>query len=169
MNIRKFLLRTITLIMAIALILLAIIMIADWTLPMRTDSRIATAIKIDQATPITPPTEIETTQLPAPVDRLCEKLMADPRGPVRGIAVNLTGLLRLPGSDQWHEIEGRQYISALRPAFLWDVCMKTGPAWVEIIDQYQNGGGKILSKVFSLIPVLDEQNKPELSITQLVR
>jgi len=151
----------------VVILTISIVLISDWMLMTRIDLRITEMIKSDREHPAISHTNT-SLQLPAPVARL-RSILADDQRPVRGVKMSLTGRIKLPGSDSWNEIEGRQYVSAVQPKFLWNVRMQVGPGWVEIEDAYQDGSGGILSRAFSILPLLNEKNIPELSITQLVR
>ncbi len=80
-----------------------------------------------------------------------------------------SGRLKLPGSDTWRDITGVQYVSAVRPAFLWNVRLSVGPAWVDVQDRYEACTGHISTRGFGLLPLMSESGIDELSITQLVR
>lgn len=155
------------LLLTIVVVILLALLALYFLLPSQINGRIDQAVAADRDNPVVSFVE-KNGQLPEPVERLRTTLSADPR-PVKGITMSLVGRIKLPGSESWNDIEGRQYISATKPGFLWNVRMTIGPLWVEIQDHYQNGKGRIYSRGFSILPLLDEQNIPELSITQLVR
>ncbi len=150
-------------------LLIALLAISQWTLSDRMDSRIAAFVEADKAVP-RPNTDVDIADLPAPLQRYWATALGGQTHAVRGVVMHVDGRLKLPGTDEWLPITGQQYISALRPAFLWNIRATIyGPLWVDVQDHYGDCTGHINTKAFSLYPLLDEKNIPELTITQLSR
>lgn len=154
----------------IIILAIAVLAISQWTLPNRMDGRINTIIEADKALPM-PSSDVDIASLPAPLQRYWAATVSEQNNSeVRGVTMRIGGRLKLPGTEEWLPIEGQQYISAVRPAFLWNVQATIGgPVWAEIQDHYESCTGTITSRGFSLYPRLNEKDIPELTVTQLAR
>jgi hypothetical protein len=151
----------------VAILVIVIVAVSQWTLPGRMDGRINAIIEVDKGLPVID-SDVDVAGLPAPLQLYSATALGEEK--VRGVAMRVKGRLKLPGTDEWLPIEGQQYISAIRPAFLWNMRATIGgPLWVDIQDHYESCSGQINSKAFSLYPILDERDIPELTVTQLAR
>ncbi|HIP95136.1 MAG TPA: hypothetical protein EYH20_07335 [Leucothrix sp.] len=112
----------------------------------------------------------ELDSLPEPVQRYAKQVMKMNTKDIKGVRFNLSGEVKLPERDDWLAIKGQQYVSALKPAFLWNIKANVNSfLWVEIQDRYESCGGNIDAKAYGILPMKSHHNVSELSKTQLVR
>jgi len=110
-------------------------------------------------------------QLPEPVARYLKWALRDGQPIIRSVRMTQTGMFLAKDSpDGWRPFEATQFFVAKPPGFVWDARIQMAPlTTARVRDAYTAGKGSMRVKLFSLFPLVDEQDKAELDSGALMR
>lgn len=113
----------------------------------------------------------ELDNLPVPVNRYFHHVLRDGQPIIQSVKLTQEGGFRArPSDNKWSEMKAIQYFSTEKRGFVWDARIQMAPLMaVRIRDSYVNGQGAMKGKLLSVVPVVDEQGKSELSAGALQR
>jgi len=113
----------------------------------------------------------EPTGLPAPVQCYFRTVLTDGQPIIAAATLEMTGSMNMSATaEQWKTFTSTQRIVTRKPGFLWDaeVLMFPGlPAHVE--DSHMAGNGRLIAKLFGLLPVANVQGEGEIARGELMR
>ena len=112
--------------------------------------------------------ERSTSQLPPPVLRYLTTVLKR-SDPIRTVRLTHRGSMRTSPTGAWIPVAGQQFFAAAQPAFIWWGRVRILPGlWIDAIDSFQNGQGRMLIKAASTWTINDAEG-PELSESALLR
>ncbi|MEN8179903.1 MAG: DUF6544 family protein [Pseudomonadota bacterium] len=113
----------------------------------------------------------EIRDLPAPVKKYFRLVLKDGAPIIHTVSMSQTGGFRAkPDIQGWSNLQAQQLFSTRPPAFVWDASIAIVPGiTIHVRDSYLNGKGAMRVKLFSLLPLMDVQNKRELNEAALQR
>lgn len=116
-------------------------------------------------------TRKETADLPEPVGRYFDGVLADGQPIVRTTRLRQRGEFRLGGADAgWRPLAATQYVTTQPPGFVWDATIDVFPLLpVRVIDLYKRGEGILRARLLGVVPVASEGPSPEMNEGELVR
>jgi len=109
--------------------------------------------------------------LPAPVQRYLRRVLTDGQPVIRSARLRQTGRFSLrPGEADGRPFEAVQTVTAHPPGFVWDARIELAPGLdVRVRDAYLGGAGSIHAAVATLVPLVDQRDRPELNAGALQR
>lgn len=109
--------------------------------------------------------------LPAPVQKYFRMSLIDGQRFIRKVHIIQKGKLKLdPKSIEWSYFTANQYISSLKPGFIWDSKIIVGNILnIKVIDSYINGKGKGSVLFLSALTIAEDKDKIELNSGALYR
>ncbi len=106
--------------------------------------------------------------LPAPVFRYFRFALKDNQPMIRVAEIRHEGKFYL--NDNWIPLESTEYFSSNPSSFIWDAEMKMNSLMsVRIRDEYLEGKGSMLGKIYGLFAVVDSSNDEKLNAGALQR
>lgn len=113
----------------------------------------------------------EIADLPAPVRRYFEQVLADGQPMIRSAELGLSGMFNLSlDAPQWKPFASTQHVVANRPGFVWNgrIAMFHGVP-VRVHDAYVAGTGVLRPALFGLFPLGTVQGEGEIAQGELMR
>ena len=113
----------------------------------------------------------ELEKLPAPVKRYFRHVLKDGQPFIRSARLVQEGGFRAGAADgRWSGMKATQYYATLNRGFVWDARIRMAPlVFVRVRDAYLGGRGRMQARLLSILPVMDEQARPELNAGALQR
>ncbi len=114
-------------------------------------------VNVDQVAKVT---EEDLEGLPAPVKRWLEFSQVVGKEKIKTVRLKQVGLMRTKPGQKGMDTEAEQYFNTVEPSFVWKARVNMMPMlYFAGEDRYYDGKGKMLIKVLSLFPVVDEEGK----------
>lgn len=110
-------------------------------------------------------------RLPPPVARYLRLALTPGHRAPRRVRISQDGELRLANKRKaWKWYSARQYLQADTPAYVWDARVDLMPfADLRVVDSYQQGRAALRVKLMSSLPLIEDENRPELVQSALIR
>lgn len=111
------------------------------------------------------------TDLPDPVKNWLEGSGMIGKESIRTVYLRQEALMKLkPEQEKWTEAMAEQYFTVMEPGFIWSVDMNMMPLVpVKGRDKFQDGKGRMLIKVWSIIPVVNAKSNEKINEGSLQR
>lgn len=121
-----------------------------------------------------PPQTISFDQLaavPPPVARYLRLALTPGRRAPQRVRLSQDGELRFTSTRKaWKWFSAREYLQADTPAYVWDARVDLMPAAeARVVDSYRNGRAALRIKLMSALPLVEDQDRPELVQSALIR
>jgi len=109
--------------------------------------------------------------LPPPVARYLQLALTPGHRAPQRVRLSQDGEMRLTHKRKaWKWFSAREYLQADKPAFVWDARVDLMPvADVRVVDNYQKGHAAMRVKLMSSLPIVEDEDRPELVQSALIR
>lgn len=109
--------------------------------------------------------------LPPPVVRYLRLALTPGRRVPQRVRISQDGEIRLKNQQKaWKWFSAREYLQVESPAYVWDARVDMMPiADVRVVDNYQRGRAALRIKLMSALPLLEDEGRPELAQSALIR
>lgn len=113
----------------------------------------------------------QLSSLPPPVARYLRLALTPGRRAPQRVRISQDGEMRLKnGYKSWKWFSAREYLQVESPAYVWDARVDMMPiADARVVDNYLHGRAALRVKLMSSLPLFEDEGRPELAQSALVR
>lgn len=113
--------------------------------------------------------EYNLKNMPEPIQKYLRKTEIIGKEKILRVRLKQKGKFKLKPDSKWKNFTAEQYINTENMSFLWYAKIKLMPLIkVYVIDEFIEGKGKLIAKLFSLFKIVDESG-PEIDQGEFMR